>query len=304
MNRRAKARIHEVEREVAIRNGIHAVDAEALEAELFGYDLAHQWQGRARERTRAQRHVVSRGISVPKSLGVAQQRLRVREQVVSDCDRLRALKVGISGHRPGGVLARLGGQGIDSSAYGADHLARSGPAVEAEVERHLVVARPTRVQGGARRRDLGQSPFDDGVDVLVRVEEYELSGIELAFDAAQTSLDGGQLRRRQEPGGCKPARMGDAPGDVVWIQLEVNLERRREAIELGQQPATEATTPELAVYGVSLFMSPSSPFSSRAWSWPWTCDAVRTPIPQSLMKPAAADWSNVSPLPYVARERW
>ena len=137
-----------------------------------------------------------------------------------------ALQVRVPGHRPARMFAGFGGEGIDRSRDLADHLARSGPAVEAEVERHLVVARATRVQGGARRRDLGQSPFDGGVDVLIGVEEYELAGIELALDAAQTSLDGGQLRRRQEPGGCEPARVGDAPGDVVRIELEIHLQRR------------------------------------------------------------------------------
>ena len=142
------------------------------------------------------------------------------------------------------------------------------------------------------------------MDVLVRLAERKLARVQLAPDSPQAPLDRLQLRGLQEAGRGQPARVGDAAGDVVRIELEVDLQRGREALELGQQPAREAATPELAGYGVSLFTSPSSPFNSRSCSRPWTCAAVRTPMPHSLMKPAAADWSKASPLPYVASECW
>ena len=100
--------------------------------------------------------------------------------------------------------------------------------------------------------------------------------------------------------------MSDAARDVEGVQLEINLERRCESLELRQQLAFEPAAPQpgcsavsttravgrlprLARYGASLFTSPSRLFVSPACSRPWTCAAVRTPIPHSLMKPAAAD---------------
>jgi hypothetical protein len=108
------------------------------------------------------------------------------------------------------------------------------------------------------------------MDVLVVCEEADRAVVELAPDPPQTPLDGLQLRGLEKASRGQPARMGDAAGDVVRIQLEIDLERRRETLELGQEPARETAAPELAAYGVSLFTSPNSPFNSRSCSRPWT----------------------------------
>ena len=82
------------------------------------------------------------------------------------------------------------------------------------------------MQGSAGRRDFGQPPLDGRVDVLVGLFEIELTGVELAPDPPETSLDRGQLRFGQKAGRGQPARVRDAPGDVERIELEVDLERR------------------------------------------------------------------------------
>src|SRR5712692_3767993 len=99
--------------------------------------------------------------------------------------------------------------------------------------------------------------------------------------------------------------MRHAARDVERVELEVDTERRGETLELGQQLPAEAPAPQLFLaYGASLFTSPRRLPSSRSGSRPCTCAAVRTPSPQSLMKPAAAFWSNASPRPYVASDSW
>jgi len=153
------------------------------------------------------------------------------------------------------------------------------------------------VQCGARGSDLRQPALDHGVDVLVGFAEHKVTRVQLALDSPQTALDRLEVRGLQQAGCGQPAGVGDAAGDVIGIELEVDLERRRKPLELGQQPARETAAPELAGYGVSLLTSPSRPFSSRSCRRPWTSAAVRTPMPHSLMKPAAADWSKASPLP-------
>ena len=163
------------------------------------------------------------------------------------------------------------------------------------------------MQGGAGRRELGQPALDRRVDVFVCVFEIELTGVELPLDPPEAALDRGELRFGQKARGGEPASVGDAPGDVERVELEVDLERGREPLELRKEPAAKPRPPQLFPpspakgrvgvgggamwigYGVSLFTSPSRFPSSRACSWPWTRAEVRTPIPQSLMKPAAAD---------------
>jgi hypothetical protein len=158
------------------------------------------------------------------------------------------------------------------------------------------------MQRGAGGRDLGEPALDCGVDVLIRVEELEGTCIELFADTSQPPLDRSQLCGGDDAGGSEAARVRDAARDVEGVQLEVGVKRRRESLELDQQTPLEAATPQFAVGGCagyfpSRLTSPNRLPSSRACRRPWTCADVRTPIPHSLMKPAAADWSNTSPLP-------
>jgi hypothetical protein len=81
------------------------------------------------------------------------------------------------------------------------------------------------VQRRACRRDLGQPPLNRGVDVLVRVGQLELAVLQLTLDAAKATFDGRQLRTGDDSGGGKPARVRDAAGDVVRVELEVDLQR-------------------------------------------------------------------------------
>lgn len=143
--------------------------------------------------------------------------------------------------------------------------------------------------------DLGEAPLNGGVDVLVA--GFELGPLpQFPADLFQAFLDRPQLGGGEDAGCAQPAGVGDAAGDVVVEQLEVVFQRARESLELGQQASPEAAAPEL--YGVSLLGSgPTRPLRSRSASLPWTSEAVRTPWPQILMKPGAADWSNWSPRP-------
>jgi len=86
------------------------------------------------------------------------------------------------------------------------------------------------VQGGAGRRELGQPPFNRGVNVFVGVFEIELARVELALDPAQSPLDGGELRSGQQSRSGQATSVRNAPGDVERIELEVDLERRRELL--------------------------------------------------------------------------
>src|SRR5579859_5857989 len=229
--------------------------------------------------------------------------------------RLGPLQVRVARHRPVRMPGRRTGERGHHQRDGLDAGCRRGPAVEAEVEHDLVVARPAGMERRTRRRDLGQPALDHGVNVLIGVDEIEIARVELALDAPQSTLDRGKLGGLDDPGRGQATGVGDAAGDVIRIEIEVDLERGGEALQLGQQLARESPSPKsatprnlrfrgdpvslllVASYGASLLTSPSRSPSSRACSRPCTWAAVLTPSPQSLMKPAAADWSNASPLP-------
>jgi hypothetical protein len=125
------------------------------------------------------------------------------------------------------------------------------------------------VEVGPGRRDLGKPPFDRGVDVLVGFLELELARVELALYPPEATLDGcepapGQKARRREA-----ARVGEAARDVERVELEIDLERRRELLELREKRAAKTPAPELdRCYGVSLLTSPSRLPISRACSCP------------------------------------
>ena len=88
------------------------------------------------------------------------------------------------------------------------------------------------MQGGPCWGELGEPALDGGVDVFVCLFEIELTRVELALDPPQAALDGGQLGPGQEACRGEAACVSDAPGDVERIQLEVDLQRRREPLEL------------------------------------------------------------------------
>lgn len=106
------------------------------------------------------------------------------QQVMADCHRLRALKVGVPGHHPPGMSTSLGGESLDDYGDRGHQVRRRMPAVKPQVQRDLVVARAARMKGGPSGSELGQAALDGRMDVLVGVAEIEFTCVELAPDAA------------------------------------------------------------------------------------------------------------------------
>ena len=295
-----EARVGEIECEVAVRDGVHAVLGQPLEVQLTRRRQAVQRQGRAGQSSRAQRQLAGRLMGVDRPAGVAQKGLGVGEQVMAYGDRLRPLQVGVAGHRPVGMAARLGCQHLDHESQAFDDRGGSSPAVEPQVEGDLVVAGAAGMQpGGGVRVQLAEAPLNRCMDVLVGIHEHKLAGLELAADGFEAPLHAAELLLGQEAGSLQRTGVSQAPEHVVLGQFDVDVERAGEPLQLGQEWLLEPPSPELSAlaYGASLLTSPSIDFRSRSWRRPCTWAAVRTPMPQSLMKPAAAPWSKVSPLP-------
>lgn len=187
------------------------------EAELPRHQVPAQRQRAAGEGAGAKWHLIGGLIRVPESLGVAQQRLGVGEQVMPDRHRLSTLQVCVPRHRPRGVRGGLHGEALDRVTDRCDPCRRRRPAVKAKVERHLVVARPAGVQVSTGRRDFGQTSLNGRVNVLVRVRELERAVVELAIDLAQATLNSPQLGGFDDAGGRQASRMREAAGDVEGV---------------------------------------------------------------------------------------
>ena len=147
------------------------------------------------------------------------------QEVVADRHRLRALEVCVSGHQPTSVRSSLGSKSVDNFGDRRHQVRRRKPAEKPQVQRDLVVARATGVQRGPRRCELRKPALDRRVDVFVSFVEFELTLIQLAFDAAEASLYRRQSRPGQQSRGRQAARVRDAAGDVKRVQLEIRLQR-------------------------------------------------------------------------------
>ena len=93
----------ELDREVAIGNGVERVVAIAVEAELARDELAVDRIGGAGERGRAERQPVDAPAAVGEALDVAREHLVVGQQVMAERDRLRDLQVREARHDRVGV---------------------------------------------------------------------------------------------------------------------------------------------------------------------------------------------------------
>ena len=102
------------------------------------------------------------------TLPIALEHEEVGQEMVGQKHRLRSLEVGVAGHDQRPSRFRL----LQKSAHEFHQpLLVSGdrrPQIEVQIESHLVVAAAPGVNfPGHRARDLGQSPLDGHVDILV-----------------------------------------------------------------------------------------------------------------------------------------
>src|SRR5438132_13983098 len=131
-------------------------------------------------------------------------------------DWLSSLEVRVAGHdRVGVTPAERGERALETREPLIDRVAlRAQP--EAEIEGDLIVAAPTGVELPAERADqLGEPALDRHVDVLVRGEEAEAAGVELAGDGGQAALEARTFPPREQPGAHERVHVRDAAGDIV-----------------------------------------------------------------------------------------
>ncbi|MNT64538.1 hypothetical protein D3C72_2024490 [compost metagenome] len=122
-------------------------------------------------------HVLDR---VAHALAVAAEHFDIGHAVVAEGHRLGRLQMGEAGHDGFGMFlgaVEEGGDQAGQRLFGALQLFLDP---EAEVERHLVVARARCVQASGGRADQGCKPcFHVHVDVFEPAGEFELAAFDL-----------------------------------------------------------------------------------------------------------------------------
>ena len=113
---------------------------------------------------------------------------------------------------------------------------------QAQVRRHLVVARPPGVELAADGADpAGEQRLEVEVDVLERRVPGDRAGLDVEPQGGEAALEGGDLLVGQQPGAAQAADVGDRPRDVVEGQLGVDLDRpgevRHPRVRLVVEPA-------------------------------------------------------------------
>ena len=107
---------------------------------------------------------------------------------MAEGDRLRGLQMGEARHDGGGMdKRRLGERELEHREQRVDGVDLV-PYIEAEIGRHLIVARSCRMQlAGDRSDQLGEPPLDVQVNVLERPAEVECASLDLGGDLVEAA---------------------------------------------------------------------------------------------------------------------
>ncbi len=120
--------------------------------------------------------------------------------------------------------------------------------VQLQVERHLIVPAAAGVHLATHRADdLGQTPLDGHVDILVRQRPGEGAVEHLSGHPVQSLQDAIALLARQDADVCQHAHVSARAGDVEGRQNVVERDGSIEALEKGCRGGRET-----AAQGLSL----------------------------------------------------
>lgn len=208
---------NELDCEVAVGDGVHAVAGDPAETEFLADPLAVDRQCAAGDRAGAERHDVDPFAAAGEPFRVAVEHLDIGEQMVREKHRLRVLQVREAGHDRArmGVglrdqrplkMAELRDQGVDFAAQ-----------VEPDIERDLVVAAAGRSERARPlRRAFNERALDVHVDVFHRDVVAELPGVDAALDPVEFFPDRLRGFRRMIPCSASMVTWALLPAISKW----------------------------------------------------------------------------------------
>ena len=188
------------QREIARAHRIERIAHGMVEAERMGCLLAVDRIGRARQRSRTERGFVHPRARIGKAARIAREHFHIGEAMMPEGHGLRGLHMGEARHDGFGM--RLGLRQQCALKCGKSRLgARASlPHPEAEIGRHLIVARARRMKPPGRRSDdLGQPVFDIEVDVLEFALEDEAPLGDFGCDLVEPARYCARIVLRDDP---------------------------------------------------------------------------------------------------------
>ena len=244
MHRANGRRVEVIQDEVTVGDRVDRVRRHAVESERLGDHPAVGVEVHAGQRARPQREVRGLIRREAKARAIAIEHPHVRQQVVREVDRLRALQVRVARQRPVGVaIGRVdqhGHQRLDLR----DGAERRRAREQRHIGRHLVVARPRRVELAADGPgDLRQPPFDGHVDVLVVWRERERPVRKLALDSVEARQERVAIVVGDDPARREHRRVGARLRDVLRPKALVERQRGVHPLERGILGLAEAAHP-------------------------------------------------------------
>ena len=262
-----RCRVEVVEREVAVGDCVDRVP----------HLPRRSWQleRRAGERPCSERALRRRIGCRREACPVAVEHLHPGEQMMTERDRLRPLKMRVAGHERG----RLGlGERENDEREGVDRVSRLRARIEdvqPERRRDLVVARAARMDLSS---DVAEKALDSRMHVLVRLEV----ALRALGNLGEATLDLVQLVGAQQARVCKPSCMLGRRLAVVGQKLRVVRAEKLPHLRVELLP--DPPFPGRHTVILARFRAACSSVSS---------DEIR-------MNPSAASCGNVSPVPYEA----
>ena len=218
--------------EIPVAHRIHRVLGDRREFKQAGDEFAIEANGRAGDRSAAEREHVEAAARVGDPAEIAVKHFDVGEQVVREIDRLRPLQVGIAGNEHVAIGRGQFDQGaLRGPEQGAERVAFVAE-VEAEIQGDLVIAAAGGVQLRAGVADpLGQLGLEVHVDVFEFGLEREFPRLDLRADLAQTCRDLCALLRGDQPGGFERGGVRDGARDILPPESPVVTDRLAVALE-------------------------------------------------------------------------
>jgi len=235
----------ELQGKIPVRHRVERIARYRRKVEQFGHILPVDGKGGAGQGPGAEGQDVHPFEAVLQPLLVTLAHLHVGEQVVGEEDRLGSLQVGVAGHDDVKVAFRLTDERVDEQVEIGGNLDDFVPQVEADIQRHLIVAGTAGMEALACLADLRrEARLDVHMDIFQADGEVEMTCLDLLENLVQAMFDRCHIGRRDDPLLAEHAGMGHGAADVLVVEALVEIDGGGELLDefvgrLGETPAPE-----------------------------------------------------------------
>ena len=180
---------------------------------------------------------------------VAAEHLDIGEEMVAEGHRLGRLQMGESRHDRVRMDERLVGERLLQVAQLRVELVDGVAHPEAEIDRHLIVARARRVQASRRRADdFSQPALDIHMNIFERPREREGACVDFRLDPVEPGCNGGGVFRGDDAIGGEHRHMSLGATDVLRREAVVEADGGVDLLHDCIGSAAEPAAPHLVAH--------------------------------------------------------